>query len=94
MEWFRQAVRALGKTLPVLERAKFSQWANKLTEAELIGMATSALKSAPDSLQFDNVGRNREGIKLSQSAMKSVAKQIPVEKVKHRAGIIDPCFAH
>ena len=94
VEWFRQAVRALGKTLPVLERAKFSQWANKLTEAELIGMATSALKSAPDSLQFDNVGRNREGIKLSQSAMKSVAKQIPVEKVKHRAGIIDPCFAH
>ena len=65
VEWFRQAVRALGKTLPVLERAKFSQWANKLTEAELIGMATSALKSAPDSLQFDNVGRNREGIKLS-----------------------------
>ena len=45
------------KTLPVLERAKFNQWANKLTEAELIGMATSALRSAPDSLQFDNVGR-------------------------------------
>ena len=39
-------------------------------------MATSALKSAPDSLQFDNVGRNREGIKLSQSAMKSVVANI------------------
>ena len=67
------AVRALGKTLPVLERAKFSQWANKLTEAELIGMATSALKSAPDSLQFDNVGRNREGIKLSGENKKRLA---------------------
>ena len=66
VEWFRQAVRALGKALPVLERAKFSQWANKLTEAELIGMATSALKSAPDSLQFDNVGRQKENIKLEQ----------------------------
>ena len=73
VEWFRQAVRALGKTLPVLERAKFSQWANKLTEAELIGMATSALKSAPDSLQFDNVGRNREGIKLSGDNKKRLA---------------------
>ena len=73
VEWFRQAVRALGKTLPVLERAKFSQWANKLTEAELIGMATSALKSAPDSLQFDNVGRNREGIKLSGDNKKLLA---------------------
>ena len=71
IEWFRQAVRALGKTLPVLERAKFSQWANKLTEAELIGMATSALKSAPDSLQFDNVGRNREGIKFSNKDVKN-----------------------
>jgi soluble lytic murein transglycosylase-like protein len=73
VEWFRQAVRALGKALPVLERAKFSQWANKLTEAELIGMATSALKSAPDSLQFDNVGRNREGIKLSGDNKKRLA---------------------
>ena len=71
IEWFRQAVRALGKTLPVLERAKFSQWANKLTEAELIGMATSALKSAPDSLQFDNVGRENAGVKLSLSSLKS-----------------------
>ena len=37
---------------------------SSLAFAKLIGMATSALKSAPDSLQFDNVGRNREGIKF------------------------------
>ena len=37
---------------------------SSLAFAKLIDMATSALKSAPDSLQFDNVGRNREGIKF------------------------------
>jgi hypothetical protein len=36
-------------------------------------MATSALKSAPDSLQFDNVGHNREGIKLSGDNKKRLA---------------------
>ena len=64
------------KALPVLERAKFNQWANKLTEAELIGMATSALRSAPDSVQFDNVGREAAGVKLGLSAMKSVVANI------------------
>ena len=46
---------------------------SSLAFAKLIGMATSALKSAPDSLQFDNVGRNREGIKLSGDNKKLLA---------------------
>ena len=46
---------------------------SSLAFAKLIGMATSALKSAPDSLQFDNVGRNREGIKLSGENNKLLA---------------------
>ena len=46
---------------------------SSLAFAKLIDMATSALKSAPDSLQFDNVGRNREGIKLSGDNKKLLA---------------------
>ncbi len=53
IEWFRQAVRAIGKALVGKDQFLFSQWTNKLTEAELIDMAASALKSAPDNLQFD-----------------------------------------
>jgi hypothetical protein len=44
---------------------------SSLAFAKSIGMATSALKSAPDSLQFDNVGRENAGVKLSLSSLKS-----------------------
>ena len=52
---------------------------SSLAFAKSIGMATSALKSAPDSLQFDNVGRNREGIKLSDKESEAVKQYREVE---------------
>ncbi len=52
---------------------------SSLAFAKLIDMATSALKSAPDSLQFDNVGRNREGIKLSDKESEAVKQYREVE---------------
>ena len=48
-----------------MDKLKFMQWANKLSETELRNMAVSALRNAPSDLQFDNVGREAEGIKLS-----------------------------
>jgi len=54
LEAFRQLVRAIGNTLVGKDKFLFSHWANKLTEQELRNMATSALRSAPDSLQFTN----------------------------------------
>ena len=63
IEAFRRLVRAIGNTLIGKDKFKYSQWANKLTEQELRDMATSALKSAPESLLFDNVGREDEAIK-------------------------------
>ena len=62
IEWFRQAVRAIGKALVGKDQFLFSQWTNKLTEVELIDMVASALRSAPDSIQFDNVGRKSEAM--------------------------------
>ncbi len=66
IEAFRQMVRAIGNTLIGKDKFLFSQWANKLTEAEIQGMAVSALRNAPESLMFDNVGRNDDSIKLAK----------------------------
>jgi len=57
MEMFRQFVRAIGNTLKGMDKLKFMKWANALTEQELRNMAMKALRGAPDSLQFDNAGR-------------------------------------
>ena len=58
IEWFRQAIRAIGNTLVGKDKYLFSKWANELTHAELVGMATNALKSSPDSLIFDKAERD------------------------------------
>ena len=50
VEAFRQMLRKLGNTLKGLEKTKFMQWANKLSEQELRDMAMKALRNAPDSL--------------------------------------------
>ncbi len=76
IEWFRQAIRAIGNTLVGKDKYLFSKWANELTHTELVNMANKALKSAHDSLLFDNVGRENEAVKISQSAMKSVEANI------------------
>ena len=41
--WFRNALRELGKRLPVLQRAKFMEWANSLTESDIVFMAQEAM---------------------------------------------------
>lgn len=64
IEAFRQLVRAIGNTLIGKDKFLFSNWANKLTETEILSMATSALRKTPDSLQFDNVGRESEAVKF------------------------------
>ncbi len=64
--WARNVIRAIGKTLPALERKQFFQWANALSEEDIIYMANAALRSAPESLLFDNVGRENNKAMLSQ----------------------------
>ena len=64
VEAFRQLVRAIGNNIKGMDKLKFMQWANKLTETELQNMAVSALRNAPSDLQFDNVGREAEGVKF------------------------------
>ena len=68
IEAFRQLVRAIGNTLVGKDKFLFSSWANKLTETELQNMAISALKTAPESLLFDNVGRENEAVKLAKGS--------------------------
>ena len=94
LEAFRQLVRAIGNTLVGKDKFLFSHWANKLTEQELRNMATSALRSAPDSLQFDNVGRENKGIKLSQSAMKSVEANIKRGREAMTKALLDKTTVH
>ncbi|MFI3219596.1 MAG: hypothetical protein QX189_10815 [Methylococcales bacterium] len=65
--WFKKAVRAIGKTLPSLERQKFFQWANTLNEADIVTLASAALRNAPDSLLFD--GDVRGGIRNSKGQL-------------------------
>ena len=66
IEAFRQLVRAIGNAIKGTDKLKFMQWANKLTETELRNMAVSALRNAPSDLQFDNVGRETNSIKLAK----------------------------
>jgi len=65
--WFKSKLRALGKALPKMEQLKWVRWANSLNESDLVSMASGALKSAPDTLMFDSVGRGGEAVKLSES---------------------------
>jgi hypothetical protein len=63
---FRKMLRAIGKSIPVMQRMKWIQWSNKLSEGDIISMATDALRTAPSSLQFDNVGRQGDSVRLAQ----------------------------
>ena len=94
LEAFRQLVRAIGNTLVGKDKFLFSHWANKLTEQELRNMAVSALRSAPDNLQFDNVGRENKGVRLSQSAMKSVEANIKRGRDAMTKALLDKTTVH
>jgi len=66
LAWFKSKLRALGKALPKLEQLKWVRWANSLNEQDLVSVASSALRNAPNDLMFDNVGRGDEVVKLSE----------------------------
>jgi hypothetical protein len=65
IQWFRNAIRALGKSLPIMQRVQWFRDVAAINEADIIQMATNALRSAPESLLFDSVGRNQEAVKTS-----------------------------
>ena len=62
LAWFKAQIRAIAKALPNLEQARWNRWANTLHEADIVHMATNALRSAPDALVFDNVGQDNNGL--------------------------------
>lgn len=43
--WFRNALRALGKNMPMMQRMKINEWANSLQESDLIWLAHDAMTS-------------------------------------------------
>ena len=99
--WFKKAVRAIGKALPSLERQKFFQWANALNEADIITLASAALRNAPDSLLFggdvEGVIRNSEiSLRYSLRARPSPSETIKAYKLfrvkKSRPGELFPLF--
>lgn len=53
LAWFRNAIRTLGDTLTGVKKLQFHRWASQLNDADLVYMAQSALRKAPDSLVFD-----------------------------------------
>ncbi len=78
----RKALRLIGRALPMLERKSWIRWANTLNEGDIISLATSALKQAPDALMFDNVGRENDAIRNSfagQSAKTADKSQLTVD---------------
>jgi hypothetical protein len=49
LSWFRNAIRAIGKSFPTLQKMRLNDWANNLNEKDLRFMAESALKNAEPS---------------------------------------------
>lgn len=47
---FRELLRKIGSSLPMMQRMKWVQWANKLSENDILHMAAQATRSAPDTL--------------------------------------------
>jgi len=66
LTWFRNKLRAIGKALPPVQRTEWFRKVTAMTESDLVGMAISALKQAPNDLLFDSVGRSGDSIKLAQ----------------------------
>lgn len=62
----RKALRAIGNTLPFMQKNKWIKWANSLSEGDIIAMANSALRQASTALMFDNVGKENDTIRLAQ----------------------------
>lgn len=67
MQWFRRAVVALAKVLPVIERSKLARWAHNLDEADLVDMAMEALRRAPETLNTPPNPPKGKGVLFSTS---------------------------
>jgi hypothetical protein len=76
--WFKNALRNIAKYVKGADRAALIKWANSIDENDVIYMANTALKSAPDSLAFSNVERKGDGILKSGN----VANTIDVDGVQ------------
>ncbi len=49
--WFRKMLRSIGQNIKGMDKLRVIQWANKLSEGDIIQMASEALKNAPSLLQ-------------------------------------------
>jgi len=67
LNWFRSKLRAIGKALPPVQRTEWFRKVTALNESDLVGMAISALRVAPNDLLFDSVGRSGDAIKLAKA---------------------------
>ncbi len=76
--WLRNAIRSIGKALPVLERLKYFQWANNLTTEDLVYMAHNALRSAQSDGLF-GYGSD-EGIRYSGNETESERQYREIEQ--------------
>lgn len=48
--WFRSMLRKLGANIKGMDKVRWVQWANKISESDIIYMASQALRSAPQTL--------------------------------------------
>jgi GNAT superfamily N-acetyltransferase len=60
--WFKNALRNIAKYLKGADRLKMMQWANRIDDADVVLMATKALKTAPDTLVLSNADLMNNGI--------------------------------
>jgi len=66
LNWFRNKLRAIGKALPPVQRTEWFRRVTAISDSDLVGMAVSALRFAPNDLLFDSVGRSGDAIKLAK----------------------------
>jgi hypothetical protein len=65
LAWFRQAIRNIGKALPAAQKLAIYNYASRMTTDDIAYMAENALRTAPDSLLFDNIGNTDDSVRTS-----------------------------
>lgn len=96
--WLRAKIRDMAKLFPASTRFKFVQWAESLSENDLIYAAREALRTAPRQLKANqgngNVTYRGESILASQSAMKSVDANIRRGREAMTKALLDKTTVH
>lgn len=68
----RALLRSIGKTLPVMQRMQWFKWADSLTDADVIFMASQAMKTAPQALaQTEDTGMFEDNLEVAYAKTKS-----------------------